>query len=434
MIERSKTTTRRLGLLALLVLVLAGLASACGSDEPAAEPAETSEPAETTEPAETGEAPQGEPIIVGATLPLTGGLSVFGTLIEIGYVQAVDEVNAAGGLEVGGEMRPVELRILDNKSDPNLATEQAQKLYLQDEAVALLGATTPPLTIPISAVAEQIGKPLVSGLTPIRAWLGAAPEGGWRYAWNFFFDEVAFTDQQFLVSDLVETNKKVALFTDTEEDGVVMGGMWTEKAPTFGYEIAYHAKFPVGTEQFKQYIDEAKAAGAEILVAQMIPPDAVALFKQMKALGWVPKLAFIEKAGNNGGWGQALGDVAVGTLAAAYWSKHLGHPRTEEFVERYEDQTGDTEDLSTIVSAHTGAMILFDAIVAAGSVEPEALNAAIGQTDKLYPFGQIAFDESHAAVIPTLEKQWRSPTSEAVVWPTDIEGVEEVVTPVTGLE
>lgn len=430
MIEGTKAT-RRLGLLALLVLVLglAGLAAACGGDE---EPA--AEPAETSEPAETGEAPQGEPIIVGATLSLTGGLSVFGTLMEIGYKQAVDEVNAAGGLEVDGEMRPVELRILDNKTDPNLATEQAQKLYLQDGAVALLGPTTPPITIPVSAVAEQVQKPLVNGLTPIRAWLGAAPEGGWQYAWNFFFDEVAFTDQQFLVSDLVETNKKVALFTDTEEDGVVMGGMWTEKAPTFGYEIAYHAKFPVGTEQFNQFIDEAKASGAEILIAQMVPPDAVALFKQMKALGWVPKLAFIEKAGNNGGWGQALGDIAVGTLTLGFWTPNFGYPRAQEFVDMYQDQTGETEDLSTIVSAHTGAMILFDAIAAAGSVEPEALNAAIGQTDKLYPFGQIAFDETHASAIPTTHKQWRTPTSEVVVWPTDIEGVEEVVTPVTGLE
>jgi branched-chain amino acid transport system substrate-binding protein len=51
----------------------------------------------------------------------------------------VDEVNEAGGLDVGGERRPVELVIQDNQTSPDLASEQARSLILQHEAVALPG-------------------------------------------------------------------------------------------------------------------------------------------------------------------------------------------------------------------------------------------------------------------------------------------------------
>jgi len=74
-----------------------------------------------------------------------------------------------------------------------------------------------------SSIADALQTPLISGLTPIRAWLGGS-KSGWKYSWDFFIDELAFTNQQFDVSSLAKTNKKIALFTDNEEDGVAPPG------------------------------------------------------------------------------------------------------------------------------------------------------------------------------------------------------------------
>ena len=120
---------------------------------------------------------------------------------------------------------------------------------------------------------------------------------------------VAFTKLQFDVADTVNTNKKVELFTDTEQDGQVIGALWSQNAPEMGYKDVYHATFPVGTTDFSSFINKAKASGAQIVTTQMVPPDGVALWKQMKSLGYVPKLAFCEKCGNNGGWGQSPGSA-----------------------------------------------------------------------------------------------------------------------------
>ena len=379
----------------------------------------------------TGGGGGGGDVVIGASLPITGSLAVFGPLMQKGYERAVADVNQAGGIEIDGEKRQVKLLIRDNKSDPTVATDQFRTLAQQDQVALMLGATTPPLTIPLSATADALHVPLVSGLTPIRAWL-AGNKQGWQWAWDFFIDEAVFTNRQFEVADMVDTNKKVALFTDNEQDGQVMGTLWEQNAPKHGYDVVYHAKFPVGTTDYSSFIAKAKASGAQIVITQMVPPDGVALWKQMKSLNYVPKVAFCEKCGNNGGWGKALGQTAVGTSTLGYWSKSLGLPKTDELVSAFEQDTGNNEDLSTIVVAYSVAEIGMDAIGHAGSTDRTKINAALAKIDADYPAGHIKFAPDHSAVGLTLHKQWVSPTEEKVVYPKK-DAEQALQAPVAGL-
>src|SRR5204863_8147820 len=113
-----------------------------------------------------------------------------------------------------------------------------------DHVSALLGSATPPLTIPTSIVADKAHIPIINPSTPIRAFMGSNPK--WDYAWTIFFDELEMTQLQMKTMNTVPSNHKVALFTDTELDGKVMGGLWEQNAPKQGYTIAYHANFPLG--------------------------------------------------------------------------------------------------------------------------------------------------------------------------------------------
>ena len=59
-----------------------------------------------------GDAPaDGEPIVIGTSLPMTGPLASFGPILEAGYQAAVDDVNAAGGIEIDGTAHQVELKV-----------------------------------------------------------------------------------------------------------------------------------------------------------------------------------------------------------------------------------------------------------------------------------------------------------------------------------
>ena len=271
------------------------------------------------------------PIVLGASLPLTGPLGTFGPIIQDAYERAVDDINEAGGVDVDGTQRQLELVIKDNKSDPTQVTSTARSLIIDDEAVALLGSVTPPLTIPLSVVADQERIPMVTSLTPTRAWLAGNPDG-WQYAYDVYIDEVDQTAVNFQASDLVQTNKRVALFTDTAEDGVAMGALWESQAEEYGYTIAYRAEFPVGTTDFSQFIQEAKDADADVLIAQVIPPDAVALWKQMSALHYSPVTAWAEKGGSVG-FPQALGSLAEGAAVHGYWSPTNGNVGGQELYD-----------------------------------------------------------------------------------------------------
>lgn len=370
-------------------------------------------------------------IVIGASIPETGPLASFGDQLRSGYSAAVDAVNDSGGLPVGGEKRKVRLVFRDNKSDPNTATAQARTLLLEEKAVALLGAVSPPLNIPMAGVAESRRTPFVTSLTPIQAFRSGS-EQGWKYAWDLYFDEKEMTDRQFDAADRVETNKRVALFTDTGEDGQVLGDLWRAKARARGYKIVSDARFPVGTTNYGTFIAKAKEAKADVVIALMVPPDAFALWKQMRAAGFSPRAAFCEKCANVRDWTVALKDVGQGTGASGVWSPVLKRPGTDQMVRLFAKKYGRTVDFANVVATYTAAGVLLDAISSAGSTDAEKVNGAIRATDADYPLTRVRFDDRNTLAVPTMMFQWQGSGME-VVAPTDVPN-RPLRAPVAGLQ
>ena len=60
--------------------------------------------------------------------------------------------------------------------------------------------------------------------------------------------------------------------------------------------------------------------------------------------------------------------------------------------------------------------MLLDAIAAAGSTDPEKINAALAKTDKTYVVGPVKFDENHTAKLPIVALQWQGGKT-VIVWP-----------------
>jgi branched-chain amino acid transport system substrate-binding protein len=381
----------------------------------------------------TGGSAATENLTIGASLPLTGPLAAFGTSLQSGYQAAIDEVNKAGGLSVGGKKYTVKLVVQDNASDGTKAGAQAKSLVLDSGAKALLGPATPPLTIPVSTVAEQLKVPLISTITPIKGWLSGTTSG-YTYSWDTFFDEVQMTQTQFQAADLVSTNKKVVILTDTEEDGPIQAALWKENAAKFGYTVAQAITFPVGNTNFSSQVAAAKASGADIVLAQIIPPDGVALLKEMKTQGYDPKLLFMEKAGNTGGYVDITGGLANGVLTANWFAKGMGLKNEDQFIANFASTAGGlNSNLGTIVNGYSIAQVLMDAFTAAGSTDAAAVNTAIGKTDKAYPMGQIKFGSDHSAPIKVVQTQWNG-KDQILVLTQDGKAANPITTPVAGLK
>lgn len=370
-----------------------------------------------------------EELVLGTTMPLAGPFASLGEAGIAGYQHAIDTINAEGGIDVGGTNYTLKLVALDNQGDPNQVAGQVRKLVQQEKVTALLGSLGPFFNNPMSAAADQLKMPMVASLVPIDAWQNSR-EGGYEYAWVTYLHEPQAATLSWMASDLVETNKKAAIFANSDEDGNVWTEIWQQQAEEYGYEIVYVAKVPVGTTNFGDYINGAKDAGAEILLGQMGPPEAIAAFKQMKALGFAPKVAICERCAAGGWWPAALGDVAEGTLTTDVWVPGRGGPGADEVYAALGDRFSGLI-MTTAVLADTVVHITADAIERAGSLDPDAINAAIAQTNGEYSIGHVEFTLGHAAPLQPLTLQWQDGVQQ-MVFPVE-EGAHELAAPMPGL-
>lgn len=166
----------------------------------------------------SGTAASGQPIVIGASLPLSGNLAGFGSFQKWGYERAAKEANDTGGITVDGTKRRVELKIVDDKTDPNQVTTNIKTLISNDKAVGLLGSCTPDLVNPGAVVADSAGVPFVAGCDPLEVFTGVKK---WTWAWDIFFSvpELAALSVQTIDGLGLATNKKVAILHDTARAG-----------------------------------------------------------------------------------------------------------------------------------------------------------------------------------------------------------------------
>lgn len=349
-----------------------------------------------------------DPIVIGASLPLSGPLAGFGSFQKWGYEHAVKQVNDAGGLDVGGVKRRVDLKIVDDKTDPNQVTTNIKTLISSDKAVGLLGSCTPDLVNPGAVVADSQGVPFVAGCDPLEVFTGVKKQ--WTWAWDIFFSvpELSASTLQAITELGWQTNKKVAILHDNGPDGKIVGSqIWPAMAKQMGFQVVVNEEFPVDNTDFTAAVQKAKASGADILLVDSVTPQAISLRKQMAAVGWTPKVMVSEKGAEPVQYAEALGNLADGVLVGAYWDPSFPYPGAKDLQKAFESETGKTSS-QHIADSYTAAQVLLDAISAAGSTDAQKINDAISRTDKEYAVGPVKFAADHTSKIPVVVSQWQS--------------------------
>jgi branched-chain amino acid transport system substrate-binding protein len=347
-------------------------------------------------------------IVIGATLSLTGDLGVLGPPLKAGYEQEVADVNAAGGVAIGGAKEELKLIVLNNGSNPSTASSQARYLVQRDHAVALLGSAMLQIVGPTAVVAEQLHVPFLTSMTPVEAFANGDKDG-WKYSWDFFFDEQQQAADAARALASVPSNKKVVLFTDSEPDAVVERPLYEAAFRADGLDVVGDYAFPVGTTDFSSFIADAKATGAQLLAGQMAPTDGVALWKQLKSLSFHPEAAFVADASDASYWWRSLGNIAQDTLSEGYWSpSQASAAQLAKISPTLGKKYAGTSSYPSAAIGYAVAEVLTDAIAEAGSTNAEKLDAAIAKTDAQTTAGLTKFSQfSHTAITPYSITQWQ---------------------------
>ncbi|MGO1120494.1 substrate-binding protein [Rhodovibrionaceae bacterium A322] len=303
-----------------------------------------------------------EAIKIGAVLPFSGGLELFGNQAKMGMDLAAAEINAAGGI-LG---RPVEIIYEDNKTDPKTSVERANKLARGDKALAVVGPIT-------SNARDAMAPALRKARTPLL--YATNYEGGACDRYLFAFNTVPNQELAKLVPALMESSG----------DSFYCFGanyVWPQKMfeAADGLVTSLGGKM-VGTEftkwgetDFKPVIDRIKASGAKNLLFALPGADGITFIKQAEEFGLMDQvtIGFLGFAETYlGAFGEGKGQNMWVTVPFA---ASLQEPGVQDFVSKIRASAGDGAPISHYVMTHYNAVMATKAALEkSGKVDREAL-------------------------------------------------------------
>ena len=118
---------------------------------------------------------------IGLNLELTGNIPKVGEHSRVAAEMFAEQMNEAGGIEIGGQTYTIELMTEDNNGTAEGATGVANKLVTQDEALVLVGPNASVAAVPAGEVANNLETPMISpwstnpNTTLNRPWVFRAP-------------------------------------------------------------------------------------------------------------------------------------------------------------------------------------------------------------------------------------------------------------------
>ncbi len=377
------------------------------------------------------------PIKLGAPLSTA---YLYGWDAERGIRLAVEEINAAGGVNVGGEKRLFEVEVIDTRDlEPGVPVDDAikavEKLILQRKVDFLVGG--PVRSEAALAVMDLLSQhkkvSIVSTgvLSPAYHKTIAKNYDKYKYCFRISSEIITLGKDLMTVFDKVRNEfglERVYIMVQDVAHARKAGKFVEKLLKKKGFEVVGHDIYPTGTTDFAPGLLKSKRQRAQILFIWMDMPETAILLKQWKnfRLKSLP-LGFMSAGEQPGFWEASKGnceytvvDLVNGGNAPANIT-----PWTMKFVEAYKKRWGLEPEGYGTSSSYMAVYVLKDAIERAGTLDPDAVVKALEETDMMGVYGRIRFDPKSHQVIPSTDPnegaigcviQWQA-GKRVVVWP-----------------
>ena len=414
-----KVTTIKGKFALVLALVLTLLASACGGGDSTADEEAASSPGEEADDGGDGGASD-DPIVIGISLPLTGDFADPGVGVQQGYETWAADVNASGGM-LG---RQVELRILDDGSDPDRAVADYERLITQDEVDLVFGPFSSRLVIPTSAVAEREGYLF---LEPA----GASPDVFNRGLEYIFYTAPATADRhgdlvaEFLLGLPDDERPLTAAYTKLDDPFAlpISQGVQDILEADGRIETVLDETYPPEQSNFQPLAQQIAAADPDVLIAGTLDVDSIGLIRALKELGYQPDLVMMSTGPTTANFDEEVGG-ADGILAPVGWSINSQFDSNVAFVESFREMFGE-DPVEDMANGYTTGQVMHQAVEAVGSIEDQKALADYVRANVFDTVvGPLGFNENGSPAGNHLILQWQDGEQVIVLAPDEsaIEG------------
>ena len=316
-----------------------------------------------------------EGIKIGVDTPLTGSGATPGHLLLWGFQIAMDEVNAKGGI-LGKQIIPV---VRDDESQVQKSITNIKEFVYGEKVTAVFGAVNSGNAMAFIPILQQERIPIVipvATATKITLLYQNEPK-------NYIFRSGLPDNGQVqrLVSWAVKKFKKIGLAVDSTGYGQFGQENLVEALKKQNVVPAEIVKFNMGDTDMTSQLGKLKAAGCDGVAVYTLGPEIANLFRSAEKIDYHPKFFGPWTFFHNevGDLPARLSDGAVGVLSSTAQDSDKARELDRKMRERYVKQG--FYPFTFVAVSYEGAMLLFNAIAKAGSLDGEKIRDALENTE-----------------------------------------------------
>ena len=358
---------------------------------------------------------QAADVKIGYSLGRTGILAAGVSVQERAYVLWKEQVNARGGLDIGGmEKRKIgDFISYDDQSDAGKIPQIYEKLINDDEVDLLLAPYATYLHVAITGVVEKNRFPMVgnTAASVLVRDLNA------RY---MFFTEVLPDDRSVeMVKFLTSQNvKRAAMFTLQLSVNLEMKKFTKPLLEQAGIELVIDQEYPPDIKDFTSIVNAVKQANVDAVLGNSYPADSIMYMDKARELNVTAPIQFLLIGPSIPFFAEKYGENLEGLISVGQWTKDATFTGAREFHDAYLSRWDEKPDYLDSVIAYVSVQILEDAVAKAG-LDREKLRDAIagGSFDTI--MGLVEF-EGNSNVTTTGGLLQFQNGDNAIIWPREI--------------
>jgi len=337
----------------------------------------------STEPAEANT------ITIGVIAPLTGDIPKVGESTKNAAEMVVDEVNNAGGLEVGGETYTVEIIIEDNEARAESSVAAATKLITQDNVIAIIGPQSSKQAVPTGQVANDRETPMIS------PW-STNPDTTVNRPWVF---RAAFLDpfQAPVIANFAqgefEDHQTAAVLYDVASDYPKgLAENFRDAWEAQGGELVAFESFTTGDTDFSAQLTKIADADPDVIFTPQYYNEVPLIVQQAHELGVEAPIL------GSDSWGtpdllDLCGADCEGMFFSTHYAADIATDVAQQFISDYETLYGEKPD-DVAALTYDAFKMLFASIEDAGAVDKTAIRDSLAAIDRFEGVtGIMSFDE-----------------------------------------
>ncbi|HEV7255288.1 MAG TPA: branched-chain amino acid ABC transporter substrate-binding protein [Mesorhizobium sp.] len=333
-------------------------------------------------------APAWADITIATAGPMTGQYAAFGEQMRAGAEQAVEDINAAGG--VNGEM--LKLEVGDDACDPKQAVAVANQ-FAGSGVAFVAGHFCSGSSIPASAVYAEEGIVQISPASTNPAFTDERPGPG-IYRVCGRDDQQGAVAGEYLVKNFAD--KKIAFVHDKTAYGKGLADATMAAYEAAGGKPALYEAYTAGEKDYSALVSKLKNEGINVLYVGGYHTEAGLMARQMQEQGMDTVLVSGDALVTDEYWA-ITGPAGEGTLMT-FSPDPRKNPEAAPLVEKMEAAGRSTEGYSLYTYAAIQAWA--EAVKTAGNTEFDAVTKALDDGTFNTVLGTLEFDEKGDVTLP----------------------------------